>query len=189
MKSSMFFLVVFMILGLAANAQTDAESNKNVLAVNDKVKISHVGDIFEVKSENNTGSAKLGKNEATYATHKQFLSDFGQLKVTKSKRTNRLEVITFINKEGAAVNAYYDTDAQLIGTATAKIFENLPYNARATITKKYADYKIVEIIFFDYNLQFADADSYFVQLEKENAKSIIVKVDQSGNVDFFKYIK
>ena len=188
----MSFLVVFMILGFAANAQTDDVSNKNVLAVNDKVKVSYVGDIFEIKpikSEDKTGSAKLGKNEATYATHKKFLSDFGKLKVTKSKRINRLEVITFLNKEGAAVNAYYDTDAQLIGTATAKVFENLPYNAQAAINKKYADYKIVNIIFFESNLQFRDTDNYFVQLEKENAKNIIVKVDQSGNVDFFKFIK
>ena len=192
MKSLMPILVLFMILGFAAKAQNNDVSNKNALAVNDKVKVSNLGDIFEIKPiklKDKTGSVKLVKNESTYTTHKQFLSDFGKFKITKWKSTNRLEVITFINKEGAEVSAYYDKDAQLIGTTTPKTFENLPDNAQTTINKKYADYRIVDIIFYDYTLQFSDSDNYFVQLEKENAKRIILKVNQNGRVNFYKSVK
>ena len=191
MKNSVLFSSVFMLFGFAAISQTEVVSSKNKLNAYENVYASnekYVSDIKPYKNVNTNNSLKLGKNEATYATHKQFLSDFGDLKVTRAKKSNRFETITFLNKEGAAVNAYYDSNAQLIGTTTAKVFENLPANAQATISKNYADYKIAEIIFFDNNLQYADADNYFVQLERGN-KIIVVKVDQSGSVTFFKNIR
>ena len=191
MKNSVLFSSVFMLFGFAAISQTEVVSSKNKLNAYENVYASnekYVSDIKPYKNVNTNNSLKLGKNEATYATHKQFLSDFGDLKVTRAKKSNQFETITFLNKEGAAVNAYYDSNAQLIGTTTAKVFENLPANAQATISKNYADYKIAEIIFFDNNLQYADADNYFVQLERGN-KIIVVKVDQSGSVTFFKNIR
>ncbi len=191
MKNSVLFSSVFMLFGFAAISQTEVVSSKNKLNAYENVYASnekYVSDIKPDKNVNTNSSLKLGKNEATYATHKQFLSDFGDLKVTRAKKSNQFETITFLNKEGAAVNAYYDSNAQLIGTTTAKVFENLPANAQATISKNYADYKIAEIIFFDNNLQYADADNYFVQLERGN-KIIVVKVDQSGSVTFFKNIR
>ena len=191
MKNSVLFSSVFMLFGFAAISQTEVVSSKNKLNAYENVYASnekYVSDIKPYKNVNTNNSLKHGKNEATYATHKQFLSDFGDLKVTRAKKSNQFETITFLNKEGAAVNAYYDSNAQLIGTTTAKVFENLPANAQATISKNYADYKIAEIIFFDNNLQYADADNYFVQLERGN-KIIVVKVDQSGSVTFFKNIR
>ena len=92
------------------------------------------------------------------------------------------------------MSAFYDEDANLVGTATTKTFEDLPEQAQEYINKKYSDYNIGAVIFYDdneqnqrnmelYNLQI-DADSYFVELKKDN-KEIVMQVTENGDVSYY----
>ena len=74
----------------------------------------------------------------------------------------------------------------------------MPAGGQKEIKKKYKDYSIGKVIFFDdnefnemdmllYGLQFDDADNYFVELAKGTSK-IMVKVNAAGDVSFFKQL-
>ena len=97
------------------------------------------------------------------------------------------------------MSAYYDIDANLIGTTMDKTFDDLPAKAQKYINSKYGSYSKSGVIFFDdnefnetdmvlYNQPFEDADNYFVELQKDN-KEIILRVNMNGDVSFFKQLK
>lgn len=127
----------------------------------------------------------------------QFTRDFGNLPVLKAYRSYNFDEITFV-QNGIQSKAYYDGDAQLVGTTHTIAYTNLPANAQK-INKLYKAYKVMEVILFDdneanesdiwfYNTRFNDADSYFVRLQNAN-KRIIVQVDLNGDISYFASLK
>ncbi len=128
----------------------------------------------------------------------QFSHDFGNLPVEKAIRTYNFDEITFV-KNAVQSKAYYDADAQLVGTTHAIAYSKLPANAQKKINKLYKAYKVMELILFDdneanesdiwlYNTRFNDADSYFVRLQNAR-KQIIVQVDMNGDISYFASLK
>lgn len=127
-------------------------------------------------------------------TKDQFYRDFGNIKVMQWERAKYFDKATFI-KDGQITSAYYDDAPALIGTTTSKTFNDLPAAAQTKIEKDYKDYSVGDIILFDdnelnetdmvlYNQSFEDADNYFIELKKDNSKTV-VKSDMSGNVSYF----
>lgn len=59
----------------------------------------------------------------------QFTRDFGNLPVLKAYRSYNFDEITFV-QNGIQSKAYYDGDAQLVGTTHTIAYTNLPANAQ-----------------------------------------------------------
>ena len=146
----------------------------------------------ERRADNRTQVSDFTKNK--------FRQDFPNARDVNFVRTKNFDEVAFISgkKNRKIMKAYYDLNSDLIGTTQLKSFADLPGNSPANIHKNYAGYKTVEVIKFidngdnetDMNLfstRFDDKDAYFVELAKNN-REIVVKVDLSGDVSFFKDI-
>jgi len=140
---------------------------------------------------------KLSGTKVSDLSKTNFYSDFGKLSNVQWHRLATFDEATF-TKNGQKMTAFYDVNSILVGTTSAKKFSDLPANGQKEIKARYKEYKIGPVIFFDdndknetdmmmYNIQFDDADSYFVELTKANEK-IVVQVMSDGGVNFFKKI-
>lgn len=195
MKKLIILSVALLFLVTTIKAQTVQEDNLKK-------------EIKTLKKEGPAGKAqkkkdrkalrKLEGKEVSYQSKQQFASDFGNLPATNWERKRNYDKATF-TKDGKEMQAYYDSDASLIGTTTNMTFTDLPDIAQKFINTKYKDYtKNDKILFFDdnelnetdmilYDLQFEDADNYFMELSKNN-KTIVLRIDTSGGVYFFKQL-
>jgi hypothetical protein len=147
----------------------------------------------EIKIERKE-ARKLARNAVDTRSKMSFASDFGPIPVLQWKRLDNLDEATFM-KDGKVISAFYDDDAQLVGTTTAKTFSDIPVKAQTYIEKHFADFTPGEVLFFDdnefndtdmtlYGYQFADEDSYFVEMTKGTDK-IVLHVLLNGDVIFF----
>ncbi len=141
----------------------------------------------EIRHEERNAVSDLSKDA--------FVSDFGKIQNVGWEKDNLYDIAIF-TKDGAQYKAYYDETSKLVGTTTGKTFADLPKSAQNEINKKYKDYKIDKVIFFNdnehnesdmllYGTQFADADNYFVELTGNN-KNIVLQVNPKGEMFFFK---
>lgn len=141
---------------------------------------------------------KLEGKEASYQSKQQFSSDFDNVQNVQWKRDNYFDVATF-TKNGKEMKAYYDFNAQLVGTVSPASFTDLSANAQKRIKKEYKDYTVDKVIFYDdnesnesdmllYGAQFADEDSYFAELSGKGTH-IVLHVTKDGNVLYFAQMK
>jgi len=183
LSAAIFFLAA------VVNAQSTEASPTSEIKIDKAARAS----TNKEKKEDRKALRKLKENEVSGRTEEAFISDFGNIAVTNWQRLDYFDEADFI-KDGQAMSAFYDEDANLVGTATTKTFEDLPEQAQEYINKKYSDYNIGAVIFYDdneqnqrnmelYNLQI-DADSYFVELKKDN-KEIVVQVTENGDVSYY----
>lgn len=152
----------------------------------------------DMKKKDKITLRKLEGNEASYQSTQQFKMDFGNATHVSWIRDGFFDKATF-TQNGKTMEAYYDFDAQLVGTITPAVFSDLPASARKDIQKHYKDYKIVKVIKYDnneshsddmllYGMQFEGEDSYFVELSKNN-KKIVLHVLPDGGVFYFTEMK
>ena len=189
MKKLMGLSAAIFFLAAVVNAQSTEASPTSEIKIDKEARAS----INKEKKEYRKALRKLKENEVSGRTEEAFISDFGNIPVTNWQRLDYFDEADFI-KDGQAMSAFYDEDANFVGTATTKTFEDLPEQAQEYINKKYSDYNIGAVIFYDdneqnqrnmelYNLQI-DADSYFVELKKDN-KEIVVQVTENGDVSYY----
>jgi len=152
----------------------------------------------ETKKEAKTERKALRKLEGTNVNEMaktNFITDFGNVPGAVWKRVDTYDQVTF-TKDGKKMTAFYDYDANLVGTTSIKKFTDLPAKGQQEIKTRYKDYKVGAVIFYDdneandtdmilYGAQFDDADNYFVELTK-GAENIVVEVNPSGFVTYFK---
>lgn len=147
----------------------------------------------EVKAERKALRKLEGSNVSEIAKN-NFITAFGNLPNVHWRRDANFDVATFTEK-GQKEEAFYDSEANLVGTTITKTFTDLPAKAQKEIKSKYKDYSIGPVFLFDdnewnetdmilYGSQFDDADNYFVELSKGNDK-IVVRVDMPGFLYFF----
>jgi hypothetical protein len=152
----------------------------------------------EIRKEYHKLRRAENRNEVSDLTRNQFAIDFPDAKNVRFVRTKEFDEVLFSSGK-KNLRAYYDIDNELVGTTQKKAFADLPEHAQKEILKKYAGYNVDDVIKFDdnesnetdmimYGTTFDDADNYFVEL-KNNNKAIILKVDLSGEVSFFKDMK
>jgi len=193
-KKLLIFSAAGLIIAASASAQTSIEIlNNDVASVN-----KNEATTKKEKKEERKEIRKLKGQEVTYQSREAFFKDFGDVPVTKMERTVNFDKFIF-TQNGQEMTAYYDIEANLVGTVTDKTFSDLPANAQKYIQDKYKDYTPGSVIYFDDNelnetdmilfgTQFDDADNYFVELKKEN-KNIIVQVNMKGEVGYFSEMK
>ena len=152
----------------------------------------------ESKSEQKTERVALKKLEGNMVSDQaknNFNMDFKNASGAEWKRVETFDEVTF-TANGAKMKAFYDGEGNLVGTTQRKTFADLPAKGQKEIKERYKGYSIGPVVFFDDNVanetdmimwatQFDDEDLYFVEMTKGSDK-IIVKVDPSGGVGFFK---
>lgn len=128
----------------------------------------------------------------------QFAFDFDNTADVSWRRTYLFDEVNF-TRDGKKYTAFYDVHSRLVGTTAIVEFAGLPMNAQLDIKKNYKDYNVESVIRYDDNelnatdielfgLQTDAADSYFVELKKDN-KRIILEVFTSGDILFFHDMK
>jgi hypothetical protein len=190
MKKLLVFTVVAFFFISTGKAQS------GYMAVHNDVTTQNQNDVLDKKDikEQQSEKEKLEEGGASIQTMQQFYADFGNISIVETDRIPGFEKITFL-KNGTANTAYYDASFDLVGTIAARSFEDLPENAQEYIGKHYNDYAVRAVRYFDdnegnvsnvylYDQQFADEDSYFVELEKDN-KTVILHVTLNGTVYYF----
>ena len=194
MKTLIKLSAATLMLSASVNAQTiDASVKNDITSLNKQESV-----LKKEKKEERKELRAFKGTEASYQAQQQFMQDFGNIIVPRWERTPDYDKATF-TKDGQTMSAYYDIDANLIGTTMDKTFADIPANAQKYIDSKYRGYSKAAVVFFDdnefndadmilYNQPFEDADNYFVDLQKAN-KEIIVKVNMNGDVSFFKQLK
>lgn len=186
MKRLVIFLLIIMFSMPSILGQVQDPGNKEIKET-----------IKELKTE----VKELKRLEGTSVSMKvmnAFTSDFGNIPDIKWERGLYLDKAEF-TKEGIKMSAYYDSDAKLVGTTTVEKFADIPLKSQKEIKATYSDYKIDQVLFFKDNkandtdmylwdIQFADADNYFIVISKRTSK-IILKVAPEGDVTVFKYVQ
>jgi len=155
----------------------------------------------ETKKEAKTERVALKKlegSDVSSVAKSNFSSDFKDAKNVEWKRIETYDKVSFTNKDGQKMSAYYDIDGNLVGTTQFKTFADIPENGQKDIKKNYKDYTIGQVVFYDdnenndtdmilYGVQFEDQDNYFVELTKGTNK-IVLQVNTIGEVFFFKQL-
>lgn len=141
---------------------------------------------------------KLEGNVVSEKSKQAFAKDFPGMMADSWTRGINFDEVIFQNA-GKRTTAYYDENAELVGTTVAMHFSDLPKKGQDYINKHYPGYSKEAVILFDdneqnetdmvlYNTQFEDEDNYFVELKKDN-KAIVVKCTMDGMVSYFRELK
>ncbi|MFT3700973.1 MAG: hypothetical protein QM802_01275 [Agriterribacter sp.] len=182
---------------VSAAAIVMAISSINAQTQDEKVVKNDIKTLKKQERSDKITLRKMEGNDASYQSKEQFRVDFGDVAEVSWGRSGYYDEAVF-TKDGKSMKAFYDPDAHLVGTVTAKTFNDLPKDAQKDITKRYKDYTVDKVIFYDdnesnetdmilYGSQFDDADNYFVELSKGTAK-LVLQIQPDGNVSFFKQI-
>ncbi len=193
MKTLIFTLVVFSFTTSTVFAQAASVLKKDIKKLNKQETV-----LKEKKKKDRITLRKLEGKEVSVQSKNQFYADFGDIKGVTWNRDNYYDVATF-TQDGKQTKAFYDPEAELIGTIQAAKLTDLPASARKQIKKDYPNDAIDRVIFFDdnesndtdmllYNSQFEDEDSYFVELSGKGER-IVLHVTEDGNVLFFANLK
>ncbi len=75
------------------------------------------------------------------------------------------------------MEAFYNSDGELIATSRTANLDELPVNAKRTLAKKLEGYTVKEAIRFEG----ADESAYFISAENEKG-SVILKIEDNGFV-------
>jgi hypothetical protein len=140
---------------------------------------------------------KLEGNKVSQMAKENFTAEYGNVPNVKWQRSGTFDEAIFM-KDGKEMIAEYDIEGKLVGTTKVITFAEVPAAGQQEIKKRYKDYAVGTVIFYDdnegngtdmimYGIQFDDEDNYFVELEKGNSK-IVVRVDTKGEVIFFKQL-
>ncbi len=188
MKKLFLLIAVSLFTAAAINAQTTPASLKKDIRLDTKD-----GQKMD-KKEARKALRKLEGNEVSYQSKQAFAADFGNITPGSTERLDNFDEFTFTAK-GKTKSAFYDIDSKLVGTIQNKTFADLPAKAQEKIKKEYSDYTPGDVVFFDdnelnetdmilYGLQFADVDSYFIEMKK-GSKKIVLHVMMDGEVSYF----
>lgn len=194
-------LILSAVAILMAAATINAQENGDVAIKNDVKNLNQQEkEIKKEKRHDKITLRKLKGDDASYQSKQQFFIDFGNITDVTWTRAAYFDEAIF-TKDGKKMKAFYDNDAQLVGTTSPAAFTDIPKSAQKEISKQYKDYTVKKVIFYDdneandtdmilYGSQFDDEDNYFVELTgNSNNKNIILHVSMDGNVSYFTEIK
>jgi len=129
-------------------------------------------------------------NSVSYGVLQQFSADFSDAQNTVWTVTKNCQKATFI-ENGSSKTAFYDLSGNFLGLTQVVGYSAIPAKSQKLIADKYKGYTAKNVIVYQANEAInsdIDATSYFVDL-KNTEHEILVRVTQSGNLDFFKQVK
>ena len=194
MKKSSFIIAAIVLLVYGSHAQSETARIKK----DEKSLVKQEKILRKEKKSERKEIRKLEGDEVSSLSRDHFYRDFGNVPGVTWRRDMYFDIATF-TQNGMAESAYYNNDAELVGTTTEKKISDLPAKAQAYINKRYSDYEPEMVVLFDDNehnnsdmflfgRQFEDADNYFVVLKK-NDKKIVLQSTTDGMVYYFEQLK
>ena len=114
--------------------------------------------------------------------NEHFAASFSKAKNVSWKTDARFEKVSF-ELGSEKVNAFYDTDGDLIGTSKNVAFDKLPKGAIETITTKYTfpEYQVKECIEFS---NATNEKNYYVSFDTSN-ETVVLEISKTGIVSVF----
>ncbi|PZR24720.1 MAG: hypothetical protein DI535_21230 [Citrobacter freundii] len=189
MKKLMILPAALLFAGMVVNAQDNTEGVAKATM--------ELKDAKAEKKEAKKELRELGNDNVSALAKDHFYTYFGDINATW-RRTKYFDEASFV-QDGKPMTAYYDIDAELVGTTTPSEFSAIPANAQRDIEKHFKGYDIGPVTLLDdneanssdmmlYGSSVSDEDNYFVELSKGN-KTVILQVSMQGLVRFFKELK
>jgi hypothetical protein len=189
MKKLLFTSAAILLAFMSMQAQPEAITKNDTKPAKEERK--------EAKKEKRDERITLRNqedNEVSYQSKEAFYSTYGDVPGAVWTKGKHFDQVLF-NMDGIATTAYFDFDAQLVGTTALKTLADLPLSAQNQINKEYKNYTVENVLFFDdneatdtdmilYGNEFEDADNFFVELKKDN-KIIVLQVTMDGRIGLF----
>lgn len=127
-------------------------------------------------------SAFAAGTSANTKVNEHFAASFSKAKNVSWKTDARFEKVSF-ELGNEKVNAFYDTDGDLIGTSKNLAFDKLPKGAIETITTKYTfpDYQVKDCMEFT---NATNEKNYYVSFNTAN-ETVTLEITKAGMVSVF----
>ena len=148
--------------------------------------------LFSVSAFAADGGKKVNESAAnvSYAVQQEFNTDFANASNTIWTVTKNCVKADFY-VDGDKKTAFYNLSGDFLGTTQTIPYTSIPAKTKKIIANDYKGYTANNVIVYQANQTLddtIDANSYFVDL-KSSDHEILVKITESGNVDFFKQVK
>ncbi|HVW95015.1 MAG TPA: hypothetical protein VHA56_03520 [Mucilaginibacter sp.] len=146
--------------------------------------------LFSVSVFAADGSKKFDGGTASYAVQQQFNADFADATNAVWTVTKNCQKVDFII-DGTKKTAFYTLSGDFLGTTQTTVYKAIPAKSQQLIADQYKDYTPGEVIVYQANVAVnsdIEPTSYFVDLKNEKHE-VLVRVANSGNIEFFKQVK
>lgn len=148
--------------------------------------------LFSVSVFAADGGKKVNATAAnvSYAVQQSFNSDFANATETVWTVTKNCVKADFV-ADGTKKTAFYNFSGDFLGTTLTIPYSAMPAKTKKIIANDYKGYTAARVIVYQANEALEsdiEANSYFVDL-KSSDHEVLVKITESGNVDFFKQVK
>ena len=127
-------------------------------------------------------SAFAGTTSVSNKVSEHFAASFSKAKNVSWNSSVRFDKVSFVMGT-EKVDAFYDTDGDLIGTSKVVAFDKLPKSAIETITTKYTfpEYQVKDCIEF---VNATNEKNYYVSFDKTEEK-VVLEITKAGVVSIF----
>ncbi len=173
MKKLVIIPAVALLVLASAHFTADSANNESAAAT--------------VKIENKMASELVAGN-ISLTVMNRFRQEFGAVPDVKWEKSNSFAKATF-TKDRRKMTAWYNKDARLVGTSSAKTFKDMPGQLQEKILSAYNDYYVVSVLGLDSmrGNRPNGAQNWLVELSDGTAK-IIVRVNVAGETTLVKKI-
>jgi hypothetical protein len=138
------------------------------------------------------GGKKTNENSAnvSYNVQQEFNADFAgaqNIVWTVNKNVQKADFTV----DGVKKTAFYNFSGDFLGTTQTIGYNAIPAKSQKLIANDYKGYTAVNVIVYQANESLnndIDPTSYFVDL-KNDKHEVLVRVTNSGNIEFFKQVK
>ena len=135
------------------------------------------------------GGKKVNET-VSYGVQQKFSSDFSaaqNITWTVNKNCQKADFLI----DGVQKTAFYSLSGEFLGTTQTIGYIAIPAKSQKQIADNYKGYAADKVIVYQANEELKtdiDATTYFVDLKSSNHE-LLVRVTDSGSVEFFKQIK
>lgn len=136
------------------------------------------------------GGKKADDNVASYSAKQAFTADFAEATDATWTVTKNCQKVDFVI-DGAKKTAFYTLAGDFLGTTQTTVYKAIPAKSQKLIAESYKGYTPGEVIVYQANEAInndIEPTSYFVDLKNEKHE-VLVRVTNSGNIEFFKQVK
>jgi len=136
------------------------------------------------------GGKKADETVASYSVRQAFSADFANATDAVWTITKNCQKVDFLI-DGAKKTAFYNLAGDFLGTTQTTVYKAIPAKSQKLIADTYKGYTAGDVIVYQANETLnndIEATSYFVDLKSEKHE-ILVRVANSGNIEFFKQVK
>jgi hypothetical protein len=136
------------------------------------------------------GGKKGETATASYAVQQAFSAEFTNATNAVWTVTKNTQKVDFLI-DGVKKTAFYNLSGEFLGTTQYIAYTAIPAKSQKLIADNYKGYKASDVIVYQANEALnrdIEPVTYFVDL-KSAEHEVLVRVTDSGNIEFFKQVK